>query len=268
MILRPSECPVSSRDAFDMPMQAFGDVATHPSWLGRTMLLPFVMAWGLATLLHFAAPWLDDSVWGAAAVWALTAAAFAPCLLAWSRIGFFSAGAEAAPPPSPLEHVGLVRALDVLAIVMAAIAGLAALADIGLDFLTAKGVELPPHWLLVFAGVLVLVPSLVFGGMRLLVAVAAAAVGWPIGYADARVLTARRGAWLAGVGLVLLCLYMLTARSVEGIHDVVGGPLGGLRGVWTGVEFGAMVALTAVSGHVLGQILRRLIDGMPHAAAA
>ncbi|MGE4528895.1 MAG: hypothetical protein AB7D00_11070, partial [Rhodospirillaceae bacterium] len=219
-------------------------------------------------VLHFAAPGLDDSVWGTAAIWAFVAAAFAPCLLAWSRVGFLSAGAEPAPPPSPLEHSGLMRALDVLAIMMAAIAGLAALADIGLEFLTAEGVDLPPRWLLVFAGGLVLVPSLVFGGMRLLVAVAAAAIGWPIGYAGVRVLTARRGAWLAGVGLVLLCLYPLTAQSVAGLRQVVGGPLGGLRGAWAGVEFGAMVALTAVSGHVLGQVLRRLVDGMPRSAEA
>ncbi|WP_337997902.1 hypothetical protein [Oleispirillum naphthae] len=265
MILRPSECPVSSRDAFDMAMQAFIDIAAHPFWLGRTVLLPFVAVWGLSTLLHVAGFGLRESVWGMAAVWTAQAAAFVPCLLAWSRIGFRSAGSEPAPPPSPLEHAGLVRGLDVLVIVMAAVAGLAGLADIGLDFLT---VDLPPRWLLVFAGGLVLVPSLVFGGMRLLVAVAAAAVGWPIGYAGVRVLTARRGAWLAGVGLVLLCLYPLTARSVAGIREVVGGPLGGLQGAWAGVEFGAMVALTAVCGHVLGQVLRRLVDGVPRAAEA
>lgn len=269
MILRPSECPVSTRDAFDMAVQAFIDIAAHPFWLGRTMLLPFVVAWGLSGLLHVAAPpGLGDSVWGTAAVWSLKAAAFVPCLLAWSRIGFLSAGSEPAPPPSPLEHSGLVRALDVLAMAMAAIAGLAALTDIGLGLLTAEGVDLPPRWLLVLAGGLVLVTSLVFGGMRLLVAVAASAIGWPIGYAGARVLTARRSAWLAGVGLVLLCLYPLTARSVAGIREVVGAPLGGVYGAWAGVEFGAMVVLTAVSGHVLGQVLRRLMDGMPRAAEA
>jgi len=266
MTLRPSECPVSGRDAFDMSMQALGDVATHPFWLARTSLLPFVAVWGLSGLLYAAVPGLRESVWGTAAVWTVQAAAFAPCLLAWSRIGFFPS--DDAGPPSALEHTGLVRALDVLAIVMAAMAGLAALFDLGLAALTAEGVDLPPRWLLVFAGALVLVPALVFGGMRLLVAVAAAAVGWPIGYAGARVLTARRGAWLAGLGLVLLCLYPLTAQSVHGIRDVVGSSLGGVPGVWPGIEFGALAVLTSVCGHVMGQILRRLIDGMPRPAEA
>ena len=156
------------------------------------------------------------------------------------------------------------QALDVLLIAMGAIAILA----FGLDLLSAaltgsRAAGFPARGLVLFAAGLVVIPGIMFGGVRLLVGVAAAAIGWPIGFSGALVLTSERAGWLAGVGLTFLCLFPLATESVAGLRDLVGGPFVDLPGVWRGVAFMLVALLVAAAGHSLGHALRRLEDGMP-----
>ncbi len=263
-MIRPSECPVTGRDAFDMILTALGEIVCRPGWLLRTALFPFVCIWGIATLVYG----LDrqevpvGGVWAVSLRWTLELAVCLPCVLAWCRIGF--RGAAHSEPPRYVETTGLRAALDLLLTIMAAVLLLAG----GLDLLSAglsgNRVEgFPARGLTLFAAGLVVVPGIMFGAMRLLVGVAAAAVGWRIGFREALVLTAHRGGWLAGLGLTFLCLFPLASESVRGMRDLVGGPLGGIVGVWRGVGFGMVLLLAAASGHALGQALARLHDGMP-----
>ncbi|MBN2751815.1 MAG: hypothetical protein JXQ84_03820 [Rhodospirillaceae bacterium] len=267
MTVQPSVCPVSGRDAFDLMVEAFGETVVRPLWLLRTALFPFVAVWGVAhSVSVFAPSGVKTSVWFMALCWVLEAAAFVPCVLAWCRIGFFPATDMV--PPSPLERTGLWRGLDLLVLVMLAIAGLAGLLDVVVSGATAGQIVFPARGMLVFSGGLVLIPTLILGGMRLLVAVAAAAIGWKLSYTEAFVLTAHRNGWLAGVGLAFVCLYPLTIKSMDSLREIVGAPLYGVPGVWNGIEFGLVVLLVAVSGHALGRILRRLLDGMPQSVEA
>ena len=263
-MIRPSECPVTGRDAFDMILTALGEIVSHPVWLLRTALFPFVAIWGVASLIY-GLDQQDMPIEGVVAVtlrWTAEIAVCLPCVLAWSRIGF--RGAATSEPPGFLETTGLHRAVDLLLMIMAAVL----LLGVGLDMLSAalsgNHVEgFPARGLVLFAAGLVVIPGIMFGAMRLLVAVAAAAIGWRIAYADALVLTANRGGWLAGLGLTFLCLFPLASESVAGMRDLVGGPLGGLVGVWRGLGFGMVLLLASASGHALGQALARLYDGIP-----
>jgi len=263
-MIRPSECPVTGRDAFDMILTALGEIVSHPGWLLRTALVPFVGIWGIASLAYG----LDQQempVEGVVAVtlrWAAEIAVCLPCVLAWCRVGF--RGAATSEPPHYVETTGLRAAFDLLLMIMAAVLLLA----FGLDMLSAaltgdKVEGFPARGLVLFAAGLVVIPGIMFGLMRMLVAVAAAAIGWRIDYRDALVLTANRGGWLAGLGLTVLCLFPLASESVDGMRELVGGPLGGVVGVWRGLGFGMVLLLAAATGHALGQALARLYDGMP-----
>lgn len=263
-MIRPSECPVTGRDAFDMILTALGDIVSHPLWLLRSVLFPFVAIWGVASLVH-GLGWRgmeSAGVWVVALRWTFEIAVCLPCVLAWCRIGF--RGVATSEPPRFVETTGLWRALDLLLTIMAAVLLLAA----GLDLVAAalsgsRADGFPARGLVLFGAGLVVVPGLMFGAMRLLIAVAASAVGWPIGYSDALVLTANRDGWLAGLGLTFLCLFPLATESVAGMRALVGGPLGGVVGVWRGLGFGMVMLLAAASGHALGHALARLYDGMP-----
>lgn len=263
-MIRPSECPVTGRDAFDMILTALGEIVSHSGWLLRTALVPFIGIWGIASVVYG----LDqqdmpvEGVWMITLRWTLEIAVCLPCVLAWCRIGF--RGAATSEPPHYLETTGLRAALDLLLMIMAAVLLLA----VGLDLLSAQlsgdRVEgFPARGLVLFAAGLVVIPGIMFGAMRLLIAVAAAAIGWRIDYRGALVLTLNRSGWLAGLGLTVLCLFPLASESVNGMRDLIGGPLGGIVGVWRGIGFGMVLLLAAAAGHALGQALARLYDGMP-----
>lgn len=263
-MIRPSECPVTGRDAFDMVLTALGEIVSRPLWLVRTAVFPFVTVWTLATLFYRfdLAGETAPGVWTIALRWGAEVAVFLPCVLAWCRVGFL--GADRSEPPRVIERTGLRHALDLLLMSLAAILLFATGLDMLSAALTGGKVEgFPAHGLVLFAAGLVVVPGLMLGGMRLLIAVAASAVGWRIGYGGAWVLTEHRGGWLAGLGLTFLCLFPLAAESVSGMRELVGGPLGGMPGVWRGIAFGLVVLLAAASGHALGQALARLYEGMP-----
>jgi hypothetical protein len=263
-MIRPSECPVTGRDAFDMILAALGEIVSHPGWLLRTALIPFIGIWGVASVVY-GLDQQDMPVGGVVAIavrWTLEVAVCLPCVLAWCRIGF--RGAATSEPPRYLETTGLRQALDLLLMVMAAVMALALGLDLLSTGLTGNRVEgFPARGLVLFASGLVVIPGIMLGVMRLLIAVAAAAIGWRIDYREALVLTAERGGWLAGIGLTFLCLFPLASESAKGMRDLVGGPLGGIAGIWRGIGFGMLLLLAAASGHALGQALARLYDGMP-----
>lgn len=259
--IRPSECPISGRDAVDLMIESLYEIMRRPMWMMRTALFPFVVVWG-TDLLYAIFPFgdLDAGAFGLVARWTIDAAAYVPCALAWCRIGYL--GEEKAP--SVLELTGIGRGLDVVAIFMAALALLGRLMTFGLERIGDPDLlDLAMHGGLRLAGGMLLVPALILGGMKLLVAAAAAAAETELSYADVRMLTARRGGWLAGIGLAFLCLYPLVGLSVEALRNLVGGPLGGIRGVWAGIDFYLVLVLVGMSGLSLGRILRRLLSGMP-----
>ena len=49
-MIRPSECLMSGHDAFDLTLDALGEIVSHPLWLLRTILMPFVAVWTIKTL--------------------------------------------------------------------------------------------------------------------------------------------------------------------------------------------------------------------------
>lgn len=265
-MVRPSECPTTGHDAFDLTLDALGEIAQRPHWLLRTILLPFVAVWSIQTLFHELGQsgLLVESVWITLARWTVEIGVFLPCLLAWCRVGFL--GIAAAEPPHAFERTGLREALDLLLLTM----GVVTLVALGFDFLFtvltgARTAGFPARGLVLFAAALVVVPGIMFGGVRLLVGVAASAIGWRIGYSGALVLTANHAGWLAGLGLTFLCLFPLATQSVAGMRDLVGGPFADLPGVWRGVAFGLVGLVAAASAHAVGHALRRLHDGMPKA---
>lgn len=263
-MVRPSECPVTGRDAFDLTLDALGEIAQRPHWLLRTLLLPFVAVWTIQTVFYELDQngLLVESVWITLMRWTLEIGVFLPCLLAWCRVGFL--GIAQAEPPHALERTGLRAAFDLLLIAMAAVTVVA----IGLDFVFttltgSRTAGFPARGLVLFAAGLVVIPGIMFGAVRLLIAVAAAAIGWPIGLPGALVLTTHHAGWLAGMGLTFLCLFPLATQSVAGLREVVGGPFADMPGLWRGVSFGLVGLIAAASAHAVGHALRRLHDGMP-----
>ncbi|SBV91696.1 membrane hypothetical protein [uncultured Alphaproteobacteria bacterium] len=265
-MVRPSECPVTGRDAFDLTLDALGEIVQRPHWLLRTILFPFVAVWLIQTLFYALdqSGGLADGVWIVLARWTVEIGMFLPCLLAWCRIGFL--GVARAEPPRAFERTGLREACDLLFLTM----GTVTLLAVGLDFVFtaltgARTAGFPAQGLVLFAAGLVVVPGIMFGGVRLLVGVAAAAIGWRIGYTGALVLTANHAGWLAGLGLTFLCLFPLATQSVAGMRELMGGPFADLPGVWRGVAFALVALVAAASAHAVGHALRRLHDGMPKA---
>lgn len=268
-MVRPSECPVTGRDAFDLTLDALGEIAQRPHWLLRTILFPFVAVWMVQTVFYELdrSGLLVESVWVTLARWTVEIGVFLPCLVAWCRVGF--TGIAHAQPPHAFERTGLREAIDLLLMTMAAVTVVA----IGLDFLfTAltgnRTAGFPARGLVLFSAGLVVVPGIMFGGVRLLIAVAAAAIGWPIGLPGALVLTTHHAGWLAGLGLTFLCLFPLATQSVAGLRELVGGPFADLPGVWRGIAFALVGLIAAASAHAVGHALRKLHDGMPKAAEA
>ncbi len=159
---------------------------------------------------------------------------------------------------------GIALACILLALLMGAVAVVAGLLDFAAEAWTGDALTgLEAQGLVTVATGLVVIPTLVLGGLRPLMSVAVTAADWPIGYAEALTLTARRGPWLSGLGVSFLCVFLLVMQSLDGIVDMVDGPIGGLAGTWRGFETGLTVVLIAFCGHALGRVLRNLRDGIP-----
>jgi hypothetical protein len=243
----PSECPIGAQGAFGLLLGSARQVFPRTRWMLRTALFPFIAERGVALARILLAE--EGAATGAVveSAWrGLEWAVFLPCLLAWCRIGFL--GAADSPPPSPLETRGLARGLDllvgaVLAVAVGAVA-VGAMVPLSADLLVGVG------FILASAG------FVACGGMRLLFAVAASAVGaGEVGFSCAWRLTAPHAARLAGTGAAVLCLFLLFGQSL----DALAARIGEDGGVLSGIGSGVFVALTAVCGHALGQASRRLI---------
>jgi len=266
--LRPSQCEVTGRDTVDSIIDALSEICQRPHWLLLSAVVPAI---GTAILMYASTlpiiATMENTIWGVSILWFLKTLLFLPCVLAWCRIGFFTAS----PSPSPriLETRGLRRALDLLLMLLAASTLVSAGLYYGLAALTKTGHSVfPAAGIFYFSGAVVLVPSLILGGMRLMMTIPAAAVRWDLSYPSALLLTKHRGGWLAGLGMAFLCLFPLASQSVVGIKGMVTANtlyFGVINPeiLWPWMHFVFTALLSAVAGHGLGQVLRRLLEGMP-----
>lgn len=262
--VRPSQCTVTGRDTVDCILDALSEIIPRPLWLLRSAILPTVVLFTLNYLkeLPFVSG-LMASVWGTGGLWFLMLLGFIPSVLAWSRIGFYSAAFS--PPITLCDCRGVLRGVDLLGITALAVIGFAELLDLILRYASDSGQSFfPVTWVLIFSGGIIVIPLLICGGMRFLISLPAAALGWTLSYRTALELTKERSGWLAGIGVALVCMFPLTWQGVVGLRGIVIANLPNVpEVVWPWVYFGFMVLLSAVTGHCLGQVLRRLLDGVP-----
>lgn len=261
--IRPSQCAFSRGDGFDLAFGALATVCRHPVWMLRTAIFPFVAYWGIGTLLaRVGHGTMGLGLWGTGALWALKAALCIPCVAAWCRIGF-TGGDDS---PAVIEPAGFRRGIDAVAVLAAVTLAL------GFVLAAAVGPESPfqdsenprlARQALRLAGGVVLVVALPLGGVRAALSAAGAAVGHPLTYAEAWHLTRSRTAWLATIGLTFGLVYVLEAGAMEGLYGLLDDVSGSVRGLRVGMGFGLILAMAAMSGHALGRVLRRLLEGMP-----
>jgi hypothetical protein len=262
--IRPSLCRTTGRDTVDSILDALAEIVPRPMWLLRSAVLPACVVAGIGFIQNqsFASDW-GEAIWWISLTWLLQAVAFIPCVLAWSRIGFCSAAD--APAFRLSSYRGVLRGLDLIAICLLTVFALAVSVDLALRAATETGEAVfPARWVLVFAAAVVIMPTLILGGMRLLITLPAAALGWHMSYADALLLTRERSGWLAGIGVAFVCMFPLTWQGVAGLRGVAVANFPSIPDVvWPWVSFLSTVLLCAVAGHGLGQVLRRLLDGIP-----
>ena len=261
--IEPSFCTISGRDTVDCILDALSAILTRPLWLLKSALLPALCLLVLKSLqsVPALAPYFE-SILGITVSWALLAVAFLPSVLAWSRVGF-----DLGPEASSLilyDRRGFSRGLDLLVIILLCILSVALLSSLLLSSISNESPPFfPVRWLMIFAAAVVIMPALILGGMRLLITLPAAALGWNLSYAQALVLTSARTGWLAGIGVAFICMFPLTWQGVAGLRGMVNANMSVPDMVWPWVNFFATVLLCAVAGHGLGQVLRRLLEGIP-----
>jgi len=261
--LRPSHCEITGRDTVDFIIEAMGDICQRPHWLVLTAIVPTLGMIGIYYAANSPAFILySQSIWFVCVVYLFKISMFLPCVLSWARIGFFSV--LSVPRPDIFEVRGLVRAFDLAALLMAMVAFVASGIDLGIAWASGAGTSIfPARGVVLFAGGMVLVPGLILGGMRLVVSIPAGALGWNLDYPSALYVSSRRNGWLAGLGMAFLCLFPLSMQSVHGLQTLVNERWATSPEIWPWVSFGFVVLLCAVTSHGLGQMLRRLLEGIP-----